>query len=105
MGWETRQGQGRYYTRSRKVGGRVVREYLGTGLVGELAALADAADRARRRAERERLKAATSAMAGPDAALADFSRAVDALAAAHLLAAGYRRHNRGEWRKRRGAPK
>jgi len=31
MGWD----QGRYYTRSRKVNGRVVREYIGTGRVAE----------------------------------------------------------------------
>jgi hypothetical protein len=29
MGWD----RGRYYTRSRKVNGRVVREYVGTGPV------------------------------------------------------------------------
>ena len=105
MGWETRRGQGRYYTRSRKVGGRVVREYVGTGLVGELAALADAEDRARRCAERERLEQAMAALAGPDAALAELSRVADALATMHLLAAGYRCHHRGAWRKRRATSK
>ncbi len=104
MGWETRNGRGRYYTRSQKVGGRVVREYVGTGLVGELAARSDADDRAHRRAERDRLEKAIAALAGPDAVLAGFSGAVDALAAACLLAAGYRRRHRGEWRKRRATP-
>ena len=33
MGWE----HGRYYTRSQKVNGRIVREYVGTGRVAELA--------------------------------------------------------------------
>ena len=44
MGWD----KGRYYTRSRKVRGRVVREYVGGGLPGELVARMDAEARAER---------------------------------------------------------
>ena len=102
MGWERRSRGGLYYTRSRRVGGRVVREYVGTGLAAELAARLDAAERGRRgaraaagRAERERLDAA-------DATLAELSAVADALARSALLLAGYHRHDRGEWRRRRG---
>ena len=40
--WEKRESGGLYYTRSRKVNGQVVREYVGSGALGELAALMDA---------------------------------------------------------------
>ena len=103
MGWETRRRGGRYYTRSRKEAGRVVREYVGAGELASVVAELDA----RERREREQARAAKRAVAqrladlralgGPLAALAE------GLANAALVAAGYRRHRRGEWRKRRGA--
>ena len=101
MGWETRRRGGRYYTRSRKVNGRVVREYVGTGLAAELAAEQDAAERRERAAARERARQIESRDAPAVAALAELGRVLDGLAAAVLIGAGYRRHHRGEWRRRR----
>jgi hypothetical protein len=39
--WERRARGGLYYTRSRKEAGRVVREYICGGVLGEVAALHD----------------------------------------------------------------
>jgi hypothetical protein len=101
MGWETRRGQGRYYTRSRKVNGRMIREYVGTGLVAELAAQEDAETRARRLAEREHLQHEATRWASATAPFRELSQLLDGLTAAGLIAAGYHQHHRGAWRKRR----
>jgi hypothetical protein len=99
--WERRERGGLYYTRSRKVNGKTVREYVGGGILGELAARLDAEERrrreeeqARRREERERL----DALAAP---VVELCKAAEVIACAALIVSGYHRHNRGEWRKRR----
>ena len=99
--WERRERGGLYYTRTRKEGGRVVREYVGGGVLGELAARTDELRRLEReeqaaadREERERLEAL-------DAPLTEAWEATETLYRAALVAAGYRQHKRGEWRKRR----
>lgn len=51
MGWE----KGRYYTRSTRVNGRVVRTYVGAGAAGAAAEAADLAVRSRRRELRRQL--------------------------------------------------
>ena len=101
MGWETRRGQGRYYTRSRKVNGRIIREYVGTGLIGELASQQDAEERAQRLAERERLQHEAARWASAATPLTELSQLLDGLTAAALITAGYHQHHRGAWRKRR----
>ena len=101
MGWEARARGGRYYTRSRRVGDRVVREYVGTGRVAALAAMLDAAERRERAEAREALRQAEARDGPAFAALAELGRVLDGLAAAFLIGAGYRRHHRGEWRRRR----
>ena len=99
MGWDK---DGRYYTRSRRVNGRVVREHFGGGVIGELAAQVDALARAAREAERAAARSAREAVAALDAPLADLNELADLVARAALAAAGYAQHRRGEWRKTRG---
>ena len=45
MPWEKRKRGSRYYTRSRRENGKIVREYIGTGLIAEAAAASDQAKR------------------------------------------------------------
>ena len=99
MAWEAR-GSRRYYTRSKRVNGRVVREYVGTGAVAELAAAADALRRADRRAASEARRAEEARWRAALTPLVELCRAADLMARATLLAAGYHRHSRSSWRKR-----
>src|SRR3954453_13747051 len=100
MGWEERErGSQLYYTRSRKVNGRVVREYVGGGPVGALAALVDAEERrqceearAAWMGERERLEE----LAG---LVDEFCEDVETVVRSALLVAGFKRHKRGQWRR------
>ncbi len=102
MGWETRARGSSYYTRSKWKGGRVVRQYVGTGPLAEIVALDDELKRLRkeeeaahRREERERLEQSAGF-------LRELEEACEVLTRAHLLAAGCRKR-RGEWRRRRRA--
>jgi len=97
MAWEGR-GNNRYYTRSRKVAGRVVRVYLGKGPEAHLAAALDAQRRQERQAGWDALKAVRTLWETPMGALNDLIEGTDLLMHVALLGAGYRLHQRGEWR-------
>ena len=102
MAWETRNGEGRYYTRSRRVNGRVVREYVGIDLIGELAAAEDT----NRQTEQEEQRQAWNARKDDFehiAALVDHcTERATSLTTAVLVHAGFHRHHRGQWRRHRG---
>jgi len=102
MGWESRQRGGFYYTRSRKVNGRVVREYLGSGAPGQIAALEDEYERRRREEQAAYERELREELDALDASVEELSRASDLLVRTALIVSGYRQHNRGEWRLRRG---
>jgi hypothetical protein len=100
VGWEIRERGGSYYVRSRRVGGRVVREYVGGGLAGRLASESDRIARARREAralEERREREKLEALAAP---VLELSEAAEILVRAELLAGGYHKH-KGVWRRER----
>ena len=101
MGWETRRGRD-YYYRSEREGGRVVKRYLGGGLHGMQAAELAAEEREERAAKRERERAERERWTTLEAPADELALLTDALATVALAVAGYRRHARGEWRRRRG---
>ncbi len=100
--WEKRERGGLYYTRSRKEGGRVVREYIGSGPSAELAAQADSEARRRRQEQRDAQKVKRERLEALMEPVEELCEAAEVIARAALIASGYRQHNRGEWRKRRG---
>jgi len=101
MGWESRQRGGLYYTRSRKENGRVIREYVGGGPLGQLAALEDEHERRQREEQAAYWKEEQEDLDALEAPVEELTEASDLLVRAALLASGYRQHNRGEWRLRR----
>ena len=101
MAWESRKGRGRYYTRSRRVGGRVVREYLGKGWNALSVADLDDLLRAKRRTALAARREVNGELQKIDADLLAICKSVDLVAKAAMLAAGYHQHHRGEWRRKR----
>ena len=101
MAWESRKGQGAYYTRSSRIVGQVVREYIGTGRLAQAIALSDELERHDRKvladAQREELAQRDEL----DAKVVELDEFADLLTRAVLVGAGYHQHNRGQWRKRR----
>jgi hypothetical protein len=101
MAWESRKGRGRYYTRSRRVGGKVVRQYLGQGWSAIIASDIDELLKAKRAAATASRREERGELQELDADLLAINQGVDLIARAALLAAGYRQHYRGEWRRKR----
>jgi hypothetical protein len=99
--WERRERGGLYYTRSRKVDGRVVREYVGGGIIGTLAARMDAEERQRRQEAATAWREEQKTLEALDAPVEKLYWAAELLSRAVFVAVGYRQHNRGEWRMRR----
>jgi hypothetical protein len=98
MGWEVRRGK-RYYYRSRRENGLVVKEYFGCGPEAEEAARQDAeaaAEKFRRQECALKLALEVETFARLDDSM---KRLCDAAVAKTLGAAGYHKV-RGQWRKK-----
>ena len=99
MSWE----RGRYYTRSRRVNGRIVREYVGKGPLAQAASEADRYLREQRRRERNALRDEMSEFSSLSRELQQLDLAYKTVVEIELKARGYHQHHRGQWRKRRYA--
>ena len=99
MSWENRR-YGRYYTRTRRVAGRVIREYCGCGEAAELAAAMDAEKRRERETGAAEYREQGKHLEGIDMEVAVVVRLADLAAKACMLSAGFKNH-KGQWRKRR----
>ena len=102
MAWQEVDGR-RYYYRGRRLCGRTRRLYVGAAgsPAAELAAAADHLRRLGREAAARERHAERERLRGAEAPLLDLCELTDALTRAALLAAGFRQHDRGAWRKRR----
>jgi hypothetical protein len=101
MGIEARNKNGNlYYYKKRRVGSKVISEYQGGGELVQIVQYIEARDRAEKEAERERQRIERMSMAEIDKQIDNFSKMVDTLLAAELLARGFHQHKR-QWRRRR----
>lgn len=99
MGWEYR-GNNKYYYRKKRVGKKVVSEYIGAGPAAEKIAQEDEVERRKRKRERiawERRKAEIMEL---DDALDLLEGITRNLIHANLLLAGFHTH-KGQWRRKR----
>lgn len=99
MAWEERNGKS-YYYRKRREGGRVVSEYIGTGYAADLVAQLDQIEQQRQTEAREQWHRQQAKQTVLDSEIAEYTRLVQTLTAAVLLAGGCHRPKR-QWRVKR----
>ena len=97
MAWD----KNRYYSRSFKVDGCIIRQYIGGGEAGRLAAQQDQERREEIRLRRDAARRLMADLGAVDETVSTLCRRTEIAARAALHTAGYYQHHRGEWRKRR----
>jgi hypothetical protein len=100
MAWEKRQRGNGYYYRKRKIGGRVVSEYIGAGYLAEQQAERDQLEREREAQERAAWQRMVNEQRETDQELDQLEQTIKALVSVQLQAAGYHKH-KGQWRRKR----
>ena len=107
MSWEYR-GNNKYYYRKKRLGNRIVSEYVGRGEVAELIAATDVMNRNQRKMERKStdliIQNLKKTFLYSDKIVKEFENKVDTVVKTHLILNGYHQH-KGEWRKIRSDQK
>jgi hypothetical protein len=99
MAWEQGPRGKPFYTRTRRVGSKRVREYLGSGPAAQAAAAADAVKRAERRARIESCHKEQARLREMDELVRRLFKLAGLVADATLVAGGFFKHG-AEWRSR-----
>ena len=100
MSWEQGPRGRKYYTRTRRVGGRCVREYLGNGPQAQAASAADALRHAQRQAQAAARRQEMERLRAVDGLVLELFEMASLVASAALVAGGFHKHG-GQWRNRR----
>lgn len=98
MGWEKR-GLGQYYYRKKRVNGRVVSEYVGSGILAEATLMLDQVEKGKTDLEKIEQQIEKEQAAAIDQAVDQNLVSIGELIESTLIAYGYHKV-KGEWRKR-----
>ena len=99
MAFEQR-GSGRYYYQKKRVGVRVISEYIGGGQIGELYEMSAQYKAIKAEKERELQEMDRSLFEEPDNHLDVLAKLSDAVVSGYLLLNGFHKQQR-TWRKKR----
>jgi hypothetical protein len=99
MGWEQR-GNGRYYYRKKRVGRRVVSEYIGAGEGAHLIHFMNESEREEAMIEKMTWNKTKNKNQTTDLEIDNLNHMIRTLVNATILASGYHVH-KGQWRKLR----